>query len=220
MSEREGDFEGLLAKIEGPAASYVDTFLAYRAALVDAEKEGEALTLRQRALVRIAIAVSIPSPELLEARRSAAKELASRDELEEVVCIATALRAGAAVSYGRLAYKYLKDDADSSPASTEIAQIRKDRELMAQFRAASVGDFDRLMAMLGEMHRPGMPLSKLDYELIAIGCATITQCAYCMERHVMTAKTLGVHPSQIAEVIHLAVSDRVEASFLAARSLI
>lgn len=220
MSANDSNLEGLLAKIEGPAASYVDAFLEYRAGLISAVGDGAPLTPRQRALVCIAVAVSVPSVELLEARRDAAEGLVSREELEEAVCIATALRAGAAVSYGRLAYKYLKDGADNSPASTEISQIRKDRELMTEFRTAGSGNFERLTAMLGVMHRPGMPLSKLDYELIAIGCATITQCAYCMERHVMAAKALGVHSSQIAEVIHLAVSDRVEASFLAARSLI
>jgi len=220
MKTDDSTLEGLLTRIEGPAASYVDAFLAYRNALGSQEAIGDALTLRQRALVRVAVAVSIPCAELIVVRRDAAEALVSREELEEAVCIATALRAGAAVSYGRLAYKYLKDDPDSSPVSTEISQIRKDRELMTQFRAASVGGFERLTTMLGEMHRSAMPLAKLDYELIAIACATITQCAYCMERHVMAAKGVGVQPGQIAEAIHLAVSDRVEASFLAAKSIL
>lgn len=108
------------------------------------------------------------------------------------------------------------EEANPSAGSTSIADIRKDRELMTHFRKAMPSGFDRLTKMLGEMHKDGLPMAKLDYELVAIGCSTITQCAYCMERHVVAAKALGVEDSQVAQVIHLAVSARVEASFLAA----
>ncbi|WP_434034851.1 carboxymuconolactone decarboxylase family protein [Cupriavidus sp. a3] len=210
----------VVSRIKGPASNYVQAFEAHRLHLHASGDTDGALSPRQRVLVRIAIAVAIPCREMLRTCRSEAEGILAREEIEQAVSVATALRAGAAVAYGRLAYKYLNGDADGAAVSSAVSEIKRDRELMTQFRRSSPGDFDRLTKMLGEMHKDGLPLSKLDYELLAIGCSTITQCVYCMERHVDAARALGVLPSQIAQVVHLAVSARIEASFLAAEEIL
>lgn len=210
----------IVSRIRGPASNYVHAFEAHRSSLHSAADTDEALTLRQRALVRIAIAVAIPCKDMLRICKSEAEEIVAREEIEQAVSVATALRAGAAVAYGRLAYKYLNGEADGAAVSSAVSEIKKDRELMTQFRRSSPADFERLTKMLGEMHKDGLPLSKLDYELLAIGCATITQCVYCMEHHINAARALGIQPSQVAQVVHLAVSARIEASFLAAEEIL
>lgn len=212
--------EEVISRIKGPASRYVQAFEAHRTHLHSPDDAQSVLTPRQRALVRIAIAVAIPCKALLRTCTSEAEGMLARDEIEQAVSVATALRAGAAVAYGRLAYKYLNAEAHGTAVSSEASEIKRDRELMTQFRKSSPPDFERLTTMLGEMHKDGLPLSRLDYELLAIGCATITQCVYCMERHVDAARALGILPAQIAQVVHLAVSARVEASFLAADEIL
>ncbi len=210
----------ITSRIEGPASNYVQAFEAHKANLHPAADVEGALTLRQQMLVRLAIAVAMPCKDMLRICRSEAQGIIAREEIEQAVSVATALRAGAAVAYGRLAYKYLNGEADGSAVSSAVSEIKKDRELMTQFRRSSPADFERMTKMLGEMHKDGLPLSKLDYELLAIGCATITQCVYCMEHHINAARALGIQPSQVAQVVHLAVSARIEASFLAAEEIL
>ena len=210
----------VISRIKGPASSYVQAFEAHRTSLHAPDDAQEVLTDRQRALLGIAIAVAIPCKEMLQTCSSEAEGILARDEIEQAVSVATALRAGAAVAYGRLAYKYLDGNADGTGVSSAVSDIKRDRELMTQFRKSSPPDFERLTKMLGEMHKDGLPLSRVDYELLAIGCATITQCVYCMERHVDAARALGVLPAQISQVVHLAVSARIEASFLSAAEIL
>ena len=55
-------------------------------------------------------------------------------------------------------------------------QIKKDREYMTQLRKADPQPFDEMVQFMASLHKPAMALSAKYYELIAIGCATITQC--------------------------------------------
>jgi AhpD family alkylhydroperoxidase len=49
-------------------------------------------------------------------------------------------------------------------------------------------------------------LNKQTKELIAVACAHITQCPYCIEGHVKGAKKAGATDEQIAEAIFVSVA--------------
>ncbi|MGA2158309.1 MAG: carboxymuconolactone decarboxylase family protein [Dehalococcoidia bacterium] len=49
-------------------------------------------------------------------------------------------------------------------------------------------------------------------ELIAVACAHITQCPYCIEGHAKRAKKAGATPEEIAEAIFVAVAMRAGGS--------
>jgi len=49
-------------------------------------------------------------------------------------------------------------------------------------------------------------LDKKTKELIAVACAHITQCPYCIEGHVKGAKKAGASDEQIAEAIFVSVA--------------
>jgi AhpD family alkylhydroperoxidase len=49
-------------------------------------------------------------------------------------------------------------------------------------------------------------LDKKTKELIAVACAHITQCPYCIEGHVKSAKKAGASDEQIAEAIFVSVA--------------
>ncbi len=49
-------------------------------------------------------------------------------------------------------------------------------------------------------------------ELIALGVALTTQCAYCLEIHKNAAREAGVTDEEIAEVIHIAAALRAGAA--------
>jgi len=51
-------------------------------------------------------------------------------------------------------------------------------------------------------------LSTKNKELIAVACAHITQCPYCIDGHTKKAKKVGATPEELAEAIFVAVSLR------------
>ena len=50
-------------------------------------------------------------------------------------------------------------------------------------------------------------------ELVAVACAHITRCPYCIEGHTKKAKQLGATDQEIAEVVFVAVAMNAGASF-------
>jgi len=50
-------------------------------------------------------------------------------------------------------------------------------------------------------------------ELIAVACAHITRCPYCIEGHIQKAKQAGATEEEIAEAIFVAVAMNAGASF-------
>ena len=55
-------------------------------------------------------------------------------------------------------------------------------------------------------------ISKKNKELIAIACAHITHCPYCIDGHVRRAKEMGVTDEEIAEAIFVAMAMAAGAS--------
>jgi len=55
-------------------------------------------------------------------------------------------------------------------------------------------------------------LDKRTKELIAVACAHITQCPYCIEGHVKGAKKAGASDEQIAEAIFVSVAMKAGSS--------
>ncbi len=56
-------------------------------------------------------------------------------------------------------------------------------------------------------------LSTKTKELIAVACAHITRCPYCIDGHIQKAKQAGATDEEIAEVIFVAVAMNAGASF-------
>ena len=50
-------------------------------------------------------------------------------------------------------------------------------------------------------------------ELVAVACAHITRCPYCIDGHTKKAKQLGATEAEIAEVVFVAVAMNAGASF-------
>ena len=55
-------------------------------------------------------------------------------------------------------------------------------------------------------------ISKKNKELIAVACAHITHCPYCIDGHVKRAKAMGATDEEIAEAIFVAVAMAAGAS--------
>ncbi|MCU0578816.1 MAG: carboxymuconolactone decarboxylase family protein [Desulfobacterota bacterium] len=50
-------------------------------------------------------------------------------------------------------------------------------------------------------------------ELVAVACAHITRCPYCIDSHIQKAKQAGATDEEISEVIFVAVAMNAGASF-------
>ncbi len=163
-----------------------------------------------RSLIGLAIGLIIPSKPLARAYLLEAKDLATKAEIAETVMAAAALRAGGAIGYGRLSFKLMESGNTEEP-SDDRSRILRDREYMTQLRKANPGSFDGLAKFMESLHKPQMALPAKHYELIAVAGATITQCVYCLEKHVNDAKKAGANNREIADVVHMAVILRAKA---------
>lgn len=175
------------------------------------ESAEDALSPRLYALVRLAAATAIPSPALARHALALARTRASEVDIAGAVNAACHLRSGAAIAYGRLVFKLMEDSGSAPPETGARSQIALDREYMTKLRKASPRPFDA-MARLTTARQKNNVLAELDYELIAIAVATVTQCVYCLEMHGNKARKLGASDQQIADAVHIAICARYEAT--------
>lgn len=169
----------------------------------------ESLSPKLTSLIGVVVGLTIPSRPLTRSYLQAAKEFATKVEISETVMAAAALRAGGAIGYGRLVFKLIENRQSVEPEAN-LSQIQRDREYMTQLRKANPGSFDCLHRFMESLHKPHLALPAKYYELMAVAGATITQCVYCLEKHVNDAKKAGASDREIADVVHMAVILRAE----------
>ncbi|MCB4321562.1 carboxymuconolactone decarboxylase family protein [Alcaligenes sp. 13f] len=175
------------------------------------ESAENVLGIKISTLLRLAIAVAIPNKNLAMSIRKEALNIADEQEVKEAELISAALRAGAAVAYGRLVFKFIEGNSEFISENI-IEQIKEDRKYMTNMRNTDAESFDLMAKYMSSLHGKGMRINPKDYELIAIACATITQCAYCLQKHTADAIKAGATKIEMAAAIHLAIGMRVEAS--------
>ncbi|GLC91811.1 hypothetical protein Tamer19_12190 [Cupriavidus sp. TA19] len=171
----------------------------------------DSLTPKLSALIGLVISLVIPCKGLVDFYSKKAKKIANSAEIAEAVMAASALRAGGAIGYGRLAFKLLEENQNNEPEGSR-SQIHKDREYMTHLRKANPAPFDRLVGFMESLHKSHLVLPPKHYELMAVAGATITQCVYCLEKHVNDAKKTGASHREIADVVHMAVVLRAEST--------
>lgn len=189
--------------------SIISAFDAY--ASETKESASNSLTPKLSALIGLVISLVINSKGLVDFYSKKAKNIANSAEIAEAVMAASALRAGGAIGYGRLAFKLLEEN-QNNEAGEGRSQIHKDREYMTHLRKANPAPFDRLVGFMESLHKSHNVLPAKHYELMAVAGATITQCIYCLEKHVNDAKKAGASHREIADVVHMAVVLRAEST--------
>jgi AhpD family alkylhydroperoxidase len=90
--------------------------------------------------------------------------------------------------------------ADCHYSKGSVAKLGKLYELKPELLQA-------FMAFDAKVFADGV-LSTKNKELIAVACAHITQCPYCIDGHTKKAKKAGATPEELAEAIFVAVSLR------------
>ena len=165
----------------------------------------ESLTPRLTALVRLAIALSIPNRDMAKEAVEHARAVASDGEIAEAVFVACELKAGAATAYGRLVFKFT----DPNGCDSGSHDPAEDRAYMDHFRKADPEAYKSLIHRIATAHGSGSRLSTRDYELIAVACATVSRCIYCIEKHSRDAKQAGASDRDLADVVHLAIASRI-----------
>ena len=94
--------------------------------------------------------------------------------------------------------------ADNFYAKKDIEKAAKMYELKPGLMQAFL-DFD------GKVFADGS-LNKKTKELIAVACAHITQCPYCIEGHTKNAKKAGASPEEIAAELAREAAEKAEES--------
>ena len=155
---------------------------------------------RTKELIAIAVAHVTGCPYCIEAHVTAAKKLeASKEEILEAVMVATALKAGSALSHGLNGLNAFDGTHDD--------ELYK-RSNMVRFKELGGANPDAFKAFNKfdmEAMKPGL-ISQKDKELMAIAVAHVTGCAYCIEAHTQKAKQLGISLEEITESIFVATA--------------
>jgi AhpD family alkylhydroperoxidase len=170
----------------------------------------ESLSPRLAALIKLAVALSIPNREMVVECLQQARKIASDVDIAEAAASACGLKAGAATAYGRLVFKYLDPESHVDDPADKRTQIQKDRALMTQLRQGSPDAFEAAQRRASDSAKKALTIK--EYELIAIACASVSQCVYCLEGHGGAARKAGATDREVADTLHLAISGRTSAS--------
>lgn len=74
-----------------------------------------------------------------------------------------------------------------------------DLDRLTELRRAAPREFDAWMKLDGIVGIEDGAIPRKYRELIAVACAHVTQCVYCMDDHVAAAKQSGVSKGELAE---------------------
>jgi len=83
---------------------------------------------------------------------------------------------------------------------------------LREMREAAPREFAAWMELDGIVGLEDGEIPRKYRELIAVACAHLTQCVYCMEDHVAAAKKAGVTKSELTEAVLIAAALRAGAA--------
>ncbi|MBB5172279.1 carboxymuconolactone decarboxylase family protein [Texcoconibacillus texcoconensis] len=161
------------------------------------------LTTKFKELIAVAVAHVTGFPYCIELHtQNVKKEEASKEEMTEAIMVATALKGGAAFAHSVNALNtYDGHEDEELYKKSYFSRIKELSDLNNQAFEAFV-NFDQQSMKEGK-------LSKKEKELIALACAHVTGCAYCINIHGKGAKKTGSSPEEVAEAIFVATSLKV-----------
>ncbi|GKV65882.1 MULTISPECIES: carboxymuconolactone decarboxylase family protein [unclassified Sporosarcina] len=158
------------------------------------------ITKKTKELMAIAIAHVTGCPYCIDAHVTAAKkESASKEELAEVIMVATALKAGSAMAHGLNALQAFDENGNEN--LYQVSHMSR----FPEFMKLSPDAFKAFQVFDKEAMKEGL-ISRKDKELIAVAIAHVTGCPYCIEAHVKQAKRLDCSKEEIAEAIMVATA--------------
>lgn len=146
-------------------------------------------------LIAVAVAHVTGCPYCIDIHVKNAKNLdVSKEEMSEVILVATALKAGSAMAHGVNALQaYDGNDEDDLYAKSNISRLK-------EFEQLSPEAFKAFTKLDKEAMEPGR-ISQKDKEMIAVAVAHVTGCPYCIEIHTNNAKGLDISRAEMSEAV-------------------
>ncbi|WP_342513349.1 carboxymuconolactone decarboxylase family protein [Sporosarcina sp. FSL K6-1522] len=158
------------------------------------------LSAKLKELISVAVAHTTGCAYCIDTHVKQAKALGmTKEEMAEVIMIATALKAGSALAHGvnaLNAYDQIEDE-----ELYKASYINR----MSEFLEINEETFKAFLTFDKQAMRRGL-LSVKEKELIAIAVAHTTGCPYCIDGHVKGAKRAKATKEEIAESIMVATA--------------
>jgi AhpD family alkylhydroperoxidase len=162
--------------------------------------KGDQLSSKLKELIAVAVAHITGCPHCIEIHVKQAKALGmTKEEMAEVILVATALKAGSALAHGvnaLNAYDSIED---------EELYKRSYFNRLAEFAELNEGTFKAFVEFDKQALKAGL-LTVKEKELIAVAAAHTTGCAYCIDVHTKAAKRANVTKEELAESIMVATA--------------
>ncbi|WP_404332190.1 carboxymuconolactone decarboxylase family protein [Mesobacillus maritimus] len=176
-----------------------DAFKAFINFDQQALKSGK-LSGKLKELIAVAIAHTTGCPYCIDLHVNQAKRLGmSKEELGEVVMVATALKAGSALAHGVNALNaYDQNGEEELYKASYFNRLKEFSELNKDIFQSFV-KFDQ------QALKPGL-LTRKEKELIAVAVAHVTGCPYCIDVHTKGAKNAQADKVEIGEAIMVATA--------------
>ncbi|KXH86093.1 carboxymuconolactone decarboxylase family protein [Sporosarcina sp. HYO08] len=160
----------------------------------------EHLSAKLKELIAVAVAHTTGCAYCIDTHVKKAKALGmTKEEMAEVILVATALKAGAALAHGVNALNAF-DEIDNEELY-KASYINR----LPEFLTSNEESFKAFFAFDKQAMKRGL-LSVKEKELIAIAVAHTTGCPYCIDIHVKGAKRAKATKEEIAESIIVATA--------------
>lgn len=158
------------------------------------------LSAKLKELIAVAVAHTTGCAYCIDTHVKQAKALGmTKEEMAEVILVATALKAGAALAHGvnaLNAYDQIEDE-----ELYKASYINR----LPEFLEINETAFKAFLTFDKEAMRRGL-LSVKEKELIAVAVAHTTGCPYCIDIHVKGAKRAKATKEELAESILVATA--------------
>ncbi|MFT9846290.1 carboxymuconolactone decarboxylase family protein [Aneurinibacillus sp. REN35] len=158
------------------------------------------LSGKVKELIAIAVAHITGCPYCIEVHVTNSKRLdVTKEEMAEAIMVATALKAGSALAHSVNALNAYDNRSDDELYRSAYFQR------MSELASLQADEFSAFLAFDQMALQDGV-IGRREKELIAVACAHVTGCPYCIDLHTKAAKKEGISIEELAEAIMVATA--------------
>ena len=192
-----------MGKFKETNPELLDAWMAYHDSVF---KDG-ALSAKEKQLTALAVAHITSCPYCIRSRTNASLKAGATDkEIVEVIYVAMRLAMGAPYAFSSIAFEAW-DHLEAGVDLREGHFFKKD--IVHEINTFKEQSGEDVATPFGEFHKKtfeeGALSKKFKRGIVALACALVTKCPYCIRSCVRDGKAEGVNPQQIAETVNVAM---------------
>jgi len=191
-----------MGKFKETNPEMLESWIAYH----DSVFAGAALSVKEKQLIAVAVAHITSCPYCIRSRVTASLKAGATDkEIVEVIYVAMRLAMGAPYAFSSIAFEawdHLEQKANLAEGHFFKKNIMHE---INTFKEQSGDIKEPFEAFHEKTFEDGALTKKFKRGIVALACALVTKCPYCIRSCVRDGKADGVTSKQIAETVNVAM---------------